>query len=678
MTQAAQPLDPDAPAEPGASIFDMFAGLDDLAARIDDLDDDLAGIGDGAHPAIAAAVLDLRQDLRAFEPTVTMIGQVKAGKTTLVNAMVGSPGLLPADVNPWTSVVTALHLQPDLRPSEQRSAFRFFSNEEWDRLITRGGRVGELANRAGAEDELAKVRAQLDEMRAKSRRRLGRKFEMLLGQTHEYDMMTEALIERYVCMGDDFWEDDANGVDQGRYADITRSADLWIGKPDLPVNLCIQDTPGVNDTFMIREQITINALRGAKLCVMVLSAQQALSSVDMGLIRLVSNVRSRDLVIFVNRIDELADPVREVPQIEASIRATLRKFDAPTEAEILFGSGYWAQHAIEDTLHDLGEDSAEALLDWAEAQLPDSREGLDPLETVWHLSGLPALGDAIAQRIAHGAGARLVERTCAARDNLLRSQEAGAGLAIDIKAGVPAKLPAPQDLAAWFREAETRLAADLDARIAAGHAAFLSRVDRAHRTFLDRATAALVQHLDAWGQDDIWTYDPTGLRMLLRSAYQVFVRATAEAGEAALHAAAQEISGLYRDQFGMGGRAPAILPPPLPSADPPIALGQTIALDLRGTWWTRFWRKRRGHQALCDDFARLIHEETAPIVETLRRDNAEAFAAAVRAELFGFLATQRGIVTGLADESTPPRRTERLASEARRDSLTEAQARTGT
>ena len=33
-----------------------------------------------------------------------------------VNAMVGVPDLLPADVNPWTSVVTSLHLNPHTAP----------------------------------------------------------------------------------------------------------------------------------------------------------------------------------------------------------------------------------------------------------------------------------------------------------------------------------------------------------------------------------------------------------------------------------------------------------------------------------------------------------------------------------------------------------------------------------
>ena len=64
--------------------------------------------------------------------------------------------------------------------------------------------LASLASRAGAEDELEKVRAQVVEMREKSRARLGDKFEMLLGQQHDYNHIDEDLIERYVCLGDDF------------------------------------------------------------------------------------------------------------------------------------------------------------------------------------------------------------------------------------------------------------------------------------------------------------------------------------------------------------------------------------------------------------------------------------------------------------------------------------------
>ncbi|MFZ7093056.1 dynamin family protein [Primorskyibacter sp. 2E233] len=633
--------------------LNAFKGLEDLADRLDDLEADLTDISTDADPAIAASVRKLRRQIRDFEPNITMVGQVKAGKTTLVNAMAGWPDLLPADVNPWTSVVTSLHMQPNLKPNERRSSFRFFSNEEWDRLITRGGRVGELANRAGAEDELEKVRKQLDEMREKSQARLGRRFSMLLGQSHDYETFDETLIQRYVCLGDDFWEEADGSFDQGRFADITKSADLWFGQQSLPVGLCIQDTPGVNDTFMIREQITINALRGAKLCVMVLSAQQALSSVDLGLIRLIANVKSRDIIIFVNRIDELTDPVREMPEIRQSILDTLKKFDGPRDAQIIFGSGFWASHAIANTCHEMGEDSAEALLAWAEAQLDENLIKLAPQEMVWHLSGLPALGDAISERIENGVGARLIERLDAAKSNLRANLVISDAITEVQPDGTRAARLSQSELAARLHDIETNVTTALDARLSQAHTAFLTRIENAHQTFLGRATASLVKHLELYGEEAIWTYDPVGLRMLLRTAYRVFVKSATEAGSDALATTAMHITALYQDCLGQSGRAPTIVAPPLPTASPPIALGQTIALDLRGSWWTRFWRRRRGHQALCNDFANLIYEETSPVVTALRRQNADSYSVAIRAELRDFIASQRALLDGLFDKDKP-------------------------
>ena len=84
-----------------------------------------------------------------------------------------------------------------------RAKFSFFDSAEWDRLVSDGGRIGELAARAGAEEELEKLRLQVVQMREKAQARLGRKFELLLGTEHDYGAVDDALMRRYVCLGDD-------------------------------------------------------------------------------------------------------------------------------------------------------------------------------------------------------------------------------------------------------------------------------------------------------------------------------------------------------------------------------------------------------------------------------------------------------------------------------------------
>lgn len=652
MSITASPTHSAPAAAPEARSLTAFEGLTPLAERLQALDTELVEIGESGSPQIAGQARELRRELRAFEPAVTMIGQVKAGKTTLVNSMVGWPDLLPADVNPWTSVVTSLHLQPHHRPADHRAAFRFFTNEEWDHLIRQGGRVGEMAARAGAEDELDKVRRQLDEMREKSRERLGRKFRMLLGQTHDYETFDEALIQRYVCLGDDFWQETGGSRDTGRFADITRSADLWFPGPDMPLGLCLRDTPGVNDTFMIREQITINALRGSRLCVVVLSAQQALSSVDLGLIRLMSSVKSRDILLFVNRIDELADPVAAVPEIRDSLQNTLRRFDGPEDAEIIFGSAHWAHHAVVGSFDRLGADSAQALVSWAEAQVDGELAQLAPQQIVWQLSGVPALGQAIADRVERGVGARLESSLSVALANLRTGLDvAQLGPATDATAPHRVHL-SPDDLTRQFDGIQDRACAALESHLSRMHDTFTSRTDNARRAFLNRATGSLVKHLDQYGEGAVWTYDPSGLRMLLRSAYKVFVQGAGKSGEEVLETAAQEISALYQHAFDTPGAPATIAPPPIPEAPAPVNLGQTIALDLRGSWWTRFWRRQRGYQSFAKDFAQLIHEETGPVVETLHHQSAAPFSQALRDTLTSFIQNQRDVMLGLA--AAPP------------------------
>ena len=118
-----------------------------FTARIAKLTATLEKLGDIGDKATKKTAKRLQHQLLNIEPSITMIGQVKAGKTTLVNALVGHPDLLPADVNPWTSVVTSVHMRPDVGPEGNGASFRFFDENDWNRLLERGGRIGELAKR---------------------------------------------------------------------------------------------------------------------------------------------------------------------------------------------------------------------------------------------------------------------------------------------------------------------------------------------------------------------------------------------------------------------------------------------------------------------------------------------------------------------------------------------------
>lgn len=629
-----------------------FEGLEPFLKKSLELRQALVRLGKIGDKATNRAARKLHHQLKHAEPSITMIGQVKAGKTSLVNAMVGLPDLLPADVNPWTSVVTSLHLNPHIAPEDNRASFRFFDMEEWSRLLDRGGRIGELAARAGAEDELEKVREQVVEMREKSRQRLGDKFEMLLGQQHDYNYFDGDLIERYVCLGDDFEEDFETSQAQGRFADITKSAELFVHRPEFPMPLCIRDTPGVNDTFMIREQITIRAIRESRLCVVVLAAHQALSTVDLALIRMIANVKSREVIIVVNRIDELSDPVTQIPEIRDSIRQTLTDHDGPKEAQIIFSSAFCGNAALTGRPEVLDEKSRNALIEWASAEgILDQGAAMSAEGLLWELSGLPQIYAAISERIVEGNGQEMLDRVAKAAMNLANGLNAQQQV-VSRRDG-DADLPPLEfgQLSQELARIESGAVASMNDAFDAVIADFDKRLDRSHRSFLERATGSLLQHLDQNGADVVWEYDPTGLRILLRTAYQVFGRNAQKAARDVLVKTAQDYAALYHRLFEVSEEGFGIEAPSAPRVPSPVLLGQTIALDMKGTWWTRWWHKRRGYRNFATEFAEMIKAETDPIVDALRENHAEAMRETSLQALREFMDEQRAMLSRIAEEA---------------------------
>lgn len=644
-----------------AGPTNLRAGMDELAgfaARALQLGEALDDLTKVADKGAARSVGRLKAQLDEFEPSVTILGQVKSGKTSLINAMAGWADLLPADVNPWTSVVTSLHLAPGRSRKESGAKFQFMAEDEWNRLTTKGGRMGELAGRAGAESELQKLQDQVEMIREKSRARLGRNFELLMGQKHEYGYFDKNLLERYICLGDDFdledGTEDASGTDeQGRFADITRSADLYLSCQTVPFRMCLRDTPGVNDTFLLREQITIKAVRDSRLCVVVLSAGQALTSVDMGLIRLISNLNSRDVIIYVNRIDELPDPASQIAEIEASIRDTLKAHHGPHETEIVFGSAYWANEALKGGLQEMTQAHSRTLLDWAAAKLAPGGEDQSPSNMVWELSGVPALLGAISQRVVQHLGDPCLKEIAASAVTIATGQEASKS--VRLQAGTSEAKVSGDELLAAFDRAEQENLAALDNALGGHIAEYQQRADRAHATFVDRATHSLIKHLENWGENVVWEYDPSGLRILLRSAHSLLGSRTQAAAKARYEQAIRDIAGVLVRGFGQAVEGIQIGIPDVPQTPPPVALGQTIALDFNDGWWVNWWRRKRGYAAFAKQFKQLIASETEQFMAQMKQDQTEDIRIALLTRLKAEFDGYRNILYDLIENASADR-----------------------
>ena len=633
----------------------MYGGMTpyiEYQERANELEETLWDIEAVGGSEVSKKIRRLIEEMHEYEPSVTMIGQIKSGKTSLVNALVGRPNLLPADVNPWTSVVTSLHLNLPRAADAPAATFRFFDDGEWDNLVQNGGRIGELAARAGADQELDKLRNQVNQMREKTRERLGRKFELLLGQEHVYEQLDDTLLQRYICMGDDF-DELSKAEKQGQFADITRSAELYLDAPHIPRALCIRDTPGVNDTFMMREQITIRAIRDSKICVAVLSAHQALNTTDMALIRLIASVRSRQVVVFVNRIDELRDPGTQIPEIRASLTDTIAKVGQQEELTILFGSALWATAAIEDDIVSLPDDSMASLTHYAKAVLGQAIDPLTDTDRVWQLSGVPDLMEAITERIAEGGGEVFLQSVKKRAINFvsaLRASSSIVTLRSDGAADNVQKLTNPE-VQALMDEIEAEGIAGLNAHLDDVFAKFGTRVDQARDRFLSRAVESLLVHLERFGEEAEWNYSPDGLRMLMRTAHQVMRKNYAKACGGQFDNTAAILTRAYGEIFTVTADSFIVQAPEPPEIAPPVTLAKTIALDLRSSWWKSWWGRRKGYRSFASGFHDLIAAEIAPIIDDLKGRQMDEIRANAHATFDSFLSEQRGILADICTKA---------------------------
>ncbi|WP_417280339.1 dynamin family protein [Celeribacter sp.] len=346
---------------------------------------------------------DLRTRLDQWAAKVAVIGQVKAGKSTFLNAFLRQHDFLPSDINPWTSVVTNIRIN---LPSDPASGarFEFFDDADWQEFITGGTKIRELTEALLPGFDADLLRQQSEEMRERAQKRLGKHYYALLGSHHEYDFLSADLLKRYVCAG----PGSDVGLEReslGRYAALTKVANVYMRLPEFQVPLILTDTPGVNDPFLVRDEFTCRSLDKSDVFVVVLSAHQPLTDVDVALIRILAKQDSKDCLIYINRIDELDDYARDVPRVIKDVSERLHAAIPGIDFRIVAGSAYMADLVLRD---DEEAVAAREALDTPElAAFLQSRYGevpLDALDRLYLASGLDEVKSALSETIDQGVG----------------------------------------------------------------------------------------------------------------------------------------------------------------------------------------------------------------------------------------------------------------------------------
>ena len=209
--------------------------------------------------------------------TIGVIGQMKCGKSTFLNAFVFQDAVLPAATTPMTAALSVITYG-----EKKKLKAEFYTSDEWNEQKHQASRNLEDINNSLEE---SKVKAA-KELVSKSVK-LGSDINRYLGQTKEDTL--DNLIE-YV------------GAD-GKFVSITKSVTIYYPEEYLK-GVEIVDTPGFNDPIVSREERTKEFLNKADVVILMLYAGRPFDATDRDI--LFKNVRQCGIgkvLIGINKYD---------------------------------------------------------------------------------------------------------------------------------------------------------------------------------------------------------------------------------------------------------------------------------------------------------------------------------------------------------------------------------------
>lgn len=577
---------------------------------------------------------------------VAVIGQIKAGKSSFINALVGARELLPTDVNPWTTAITSLSFG---RPgAEPKAVFQFFSAGEWERLAEGEGRLGELTERFVPGFERQLLRRHMQAVKQRAERRLGARFHELLGQRHELDHIDAVTLSRYVCSGDHAGSP-SHGQTAGQFADITRSAELTCPGGPFEYPTTIIDTPGTNDPLLVRDEITRRSLDAADIYLVVLTARQPLAPSDLSLLRILRGLHKEQIVVFINRVDELEGIRTERETIVDFVRKRLAREFPGSDIPVVAGSAWWGRMALsgEVDTNERGLDGR--TLSYLQEQGRVRREDLlrlahkDPERSrilraaLLAESGIPAVREAIDRmlpgcrctHVVNQLALSFAEIARAARDRARMdlgtlSREFDATLATAERSGselerLRAEMGRLEEVVAVVERSANDFRKQLMGIVQAETTRLRGRLIAAVDGYSAREAEVLLDTLRQGPGPRRWACDTDRLRRALAQDFVAGYRHT-EHRISALH---DKVTPQLKQLLALliPDAREATAPPPVHratvAAPPMTALGNRVVLDLHLPWWRAWWTARPSPEERGRELVDLVREDFYPLVDDL-------------------------------------------------------------
>jgi len=626
-------------------------------------------LGEVLEPAGVGLTREAMRLLEQQSCRIAVVGQIKAGKSSFINALIQQPSLLPTDINPWTTAVTNLHFG-QRSDTDDAAIFSFFTTVEWERLAEGGGKLRELTERLVPGFEPALLRQHITAVRTRASARLGAQFHELLGQSHRFRDLERRTLVQYVCAGEP-----GAGNEIGKFSDITRSADLYLNKGPFEFPVTIIDTPGTNDPFLVRDEITRGCLDKADVYVVVLTAHQPLSDADVSLLRILRGLHKERIVVFINRIDELADVANDANQVVSFVRKRLA-FELPGfDIPIIAGSAAWGNAVVGAQTGEVDKSQALRALAYSQEAglirrgdiLRPAQEGTvvqPPLQqALFAASGLPRVYAALNELITTGHCAYVVRHVAHCFAEMARASDATVRSELDSLVRVHERARATADrtedelnklrteqhdleesariIEQSALDFEKQLADIVRRDVDALRDRLIGIIDHHAREERD----ALVSVLLAGKAPKVWACDTASLRRRLgKEVVETFRRTEQHLGELSFKVMAElrRLTTLLMPD----NQPPAEPDSPTDIAPPPslMPLGSFVALDLDTSWWSQLWRNQPTPNERGDAIERLVRSEFYAVADELIQSLESVFEGYIRTTTRWSFAVCRNIV----------------------------------
>ena len=620
-----------------------------VGAGLKAIQSELQQAGGRLQSVLGADEIDLvSEGLRLLDAQtcrIAVIGQIKAGKSSFINALVQKHDLLPTDVNPWTTAVTNLNFG---RPTVGTAAtFQFFTGEEWERLAEAQGPLGELTERFVPGFERRLLKQHIAAVKIRAERRLGAHFGELLGQTHAFETITAEVLRRYVCAGNPAGIGDAESQ-TGQFSDVTKAAFLNLdgGPFDFPTTII--DTPGTNDPFLVRDEITRSCLDQADIYLVVLTARQPLSPSDLALLRILRGLHKEQIVVFINRVDELSNIRSERDAVIDYVRKRLQREFPGSNIPVITGSASWALMALTADVEGIEPAiDARSLAFFQEAGLIRRDELLRPASegaersrllraALFAGSGIPAVHSILDAMISQCRCTHVISQLIASFGEMSRvardqSQIDLSTISRDFETSLHTAEQSNQELER-LRAEMTRLdeVVSVIERSAYDFRQQLSGIVTSETSDL---RGRLIAHVDHFSSDQAeallqalkrgdeprkWTCNTDHLRRLLAEDFVAGYR-VAEQRINDLHEKVQvQLDRLMSLLTGQALQSQTFLNnQPRVAAPRMRALSNRLVLDLHFPWWRAWWSARPSPQQRGTELVELVRSDLFPLVDDL-------------------------------------------------------------